>query len=246
MNRSAAPSSSTMAKDRGSGVWGTSAPRILSSHAMLSGCVSTTAVCPAFRSDCRGIRQFFRSRLAGEAQVVGHHGSQRGRRLVRPDGIDRVVGAGQHFAPALPSAERIRSTHPTVWSHGSYPSRPPWGSTDAAQSACGSSVRCLYWNNAGRYFRLDLERVAAIDEDGGLIQHHDGKPGRAGEPGNPGQPVGTRRNIFPLVLIRPGHARNRKARAGSVRTAGPRPARHSPERGECRLAEASSSRSAFS
>ncbi len=46
-----------------------------------------------------------------------------------------------------------------------------------------------------------LQRIAAIDEDGGLPGQHDGKAGGAGEAGQPRQPLFRWRNIFVLLLI---------------------------------------------
>ena len=50
-----------------------------------------------------------------------------------------------------------------------------------------------------------LQRVAAVDEDRGLVGEHDGKARRSGEAGQPGQPLLGRRDIFVLLLIGAGN-----------------------------------------
>ena len=54
-----------------------------------------------------------------------------------------------------------------------------------------------------------LQRIAAIDENGGLARQDDGHAGRAGEAGQPGQPLFGGRDIFVLLLI---GARNHESR----------------------------------
>ncbi len=50
-----------------------------------------------------------------------------------------------------------------------------------------------------------LQRIAAIDENGGLARQHDRHAGRAGEAGQPGQPLFGGRDIFVLLLIGAGN-----------------------------------------
>ena len=50
-----------------------------------------------------------------------------------------------------------------------------------------------------------LDRVAAVDEDGGAVREHDGGACRAGEARQPSQPFRARRHVFVLVLVGPGH-----------------------------------------
>jgi hypothetical protein len=50
-----------------------------------------------------------------------------------------------------------------------------------------------------------LQRIAAIDEDGGLARQDDGHARRAGEAGEPGQPLFGGRHIFILLLIGAGN-----------------------------------------
>ena len=47
----------------------------------------------------------------------------------------------------------------------------------------------------------DLQRIAAIDEDGGAIREDHGRAGRAGEAGGPGEAVVGLRQVFVLVLV---------------------------------------------
>ncbi len=51
----------------------------------------------------------------------------------------------------------------------------------------------------------DLQGIAAVHEDGGLVRQHHGKAGRAGKTGKPSQALGPGRHIFALMLIGPGH-----------------------------------------
>ncbi len=60
----------------------------------------------------------------------------------------------------------------------------------------------------------DLQGIAAVDEDGGLLRQHDGDAGRAREAGEPGQALGPRRDIFALMLIGPGYQEAGQAAAG--------------------------------
>ena len=46
-----------------------------------------------------------------------------------------------------------------------------------------------------------LQRVAAVDEHGGFMRQHDGKPRRSGKAGEPRQPLFRRRHIFVLLLV---------------------------------------------
>ena len=63
-----------------------------------------------------------------------------------------------------------------------------------AASGTGSTTARSTWS-------LDLQRVAAIDEEHGAILQDDGKPGRAGEAGQPGKPLFRRRHIFVLMAV---------------------------------------------
>ena len=50
-----------------------------------------------------------------------------------------------------------------------------------------------------------LQRIAAVDEHGGLPGQNDGHAGRSGEAGQPGQPLFGGRDIFILLLIGAGN-----------------------------------------
>ena len=55
-----------------------------------------------------------------------------------------------------------------------------------------------------------LQRVAAIDENGGLARQDDRHAGRAGKAGEPGQPLFGGRDIFVLLLIGAGNHESRQ------------------------------------
>ena len=50
-----------------------------------------------------------------------------------------------------------------------------------------------------------LQRVAAVDEDRGLVGQHDRRTRRAGERGQPGKPLGALGHIFALMLVGARH-----------------------------------------
>ena len=94
-----------------------------------------------------------------------------------------------------------RSAAAEVCSHGSNPRRSP-------------DLRCC--RDPALRRRIDqrfdrpglgvdllgrLQRVAAVDEDCGLLGQHDRQPRRAGKAGQPGQPLLGRRDILILLLI---------------------------------------------
>ena len=78
-----------------------------------------------------------------------------------------------------------------------------------------------------------LQRVAAVDEDGGLPRQHDGEPRRAGEAGQPGQPLFGRRRHIHSAAGRRAESRTRSAcrRASSSRNAASRAVSATPPSG---------------
>jgi hypothetical protein len=73
-----------------------------------------------------------------------------------------------------------------------------------------------------------LQRIAAVDEDGGLIGQDHGHAGRPGEAGQPGQPLFGLRDILILLLIGAGNHESRQlaARQFGAEGAQPRGQRH--------------------
>ena len=50
-----------------------------------------------------------------------------------------------------------------------------------------------------------LQRIAAVDEQGGALCQHHRRAGRAAEARDPGQALGARRHVFALVLVGARH-----------------------------------------
>ena len=48
-------------------------------------------------------------------------------------------------------------------------------------------------------------RVAAVDDERGLVGEDDGRAGRAGEAGQPGEALGALRHVFALMLVGARH-----------------------------------------
>ena len=91
MNSVTLPSSRRIAKDSGSGVCGTSPPRMLSSQAIDSGIVSTAAATPVVGERRAEPGALVGSALAGKAVGMRHDRRERGCRPSRPDPVDRIA-----------------------------------------------------------------------------------------------------------------------------------------------------------
>jgi hypothetical protein len=145
--------------------------------------------------------ELVRSRLAGIAQLVRHHGAERRLRPVGPDGIDRIVfDRDQHGARRCAGLGK------------------PLGAFDRMQprriAEFGSGRQIVFdpqrrrrfdhvrdGKNRAVDFLLHLHLIAAVDEDHRAVGEHDGDAGRAGEAGEPSQLLGARRHIFVLKAV---------------------------------------------
>ncbi len=155
--------------------------------------------------------------LAGEAQIVQHHGPKRRGRAVRPDRIDRVgvgrnqlgAGRGRGLCQFLDAGDRVKPR--VVAELGA-------GGQVALEPSVGRRIdQVLDRKNRGVDLLARLERVAAIDEQRRAVGEHDRNTRRAGKPGEPFQPLFRRRQVFVLLLIR---ARQHEAAEPSPRQLG--------------------------
>ena len=143
--------------------------------------------------------------LAGELRAVNRDRAERRGGALGPHRVDRVAVDRDQFGAGLGAGRRQplgcrRSVQPGV-------------KTEAV--AGGEMLRQpVFRRRIGQ--RLDmpglavdllggLQRVAAVDEDGGLPGQDDRHAGRAGEAGQPGQPLFGGRDIFILLLIGAGN-----------------------------------------
>lgn len=62
-----------------------------------------------------------------------------------------------------------------------------------------------------------LQRVAAVDEDRGLVAQNDREPGRPGEAREPCEPLRARRHVLALMLVGPRHDEAGDAASGEFR-----------------------------
>ena len=213
-----------IAKDSGKGVFATSPPRTLSSQAIKFGRRQHRGVDTLRGQRIGQLLALLFGRLAGEAQLVRHDRRQRRRRLVAPDGVDRVAldrgeppagldgGGGKPLDLARNMQPGIVAEHlPRLEVGGD-----PFGRRLLGQMA-------VFVERAVD-LGADLQGVAAVAEHGGPIGQHDGEPGRAGEAGEPGEPLRPERHVLALVLV---GARNDEAVEAASRQLG-------AERGEAR------------
>ena len=70
---------------------------------------------------------------------------------------------------------------------------------DPAMQALAHQIGVL--ENLAVDLALDLERIAAIDEDGGAVAHHQGGPGRAGKARRPQQALIAVGQVLVVVLV---------------------------------------------
>ena len=163
---------------------------MLSSQAIESGAVSTTASAPCSARLCRDARALRRRALAGEAQVMRHDRRDRRRRPVGPDRVERVAVERHQLAAGLfgggaiarDLAERVQprvvAEHCAGLERRRRSSRPA-GCVDQMAELEEPAI------DLGR----GLQGVAAIDEDRRRSVQNDRQPGRAGEAGQPSQPL---------------------------------------------------------
>ena len=143
--------------------------------------------------------------LAGKLRAVNGDRAERRGRALGPDRVERVavdrdqLGAGLGAGRGQPLGCR-RSVQPGVKTEavaGREMLRQPVfrRRIDQRLDMPGLAVDLLG----------GLQRVAAVDENRGLLRQHDRHAGRAGEAGQPGQPLFGRRDIFVLLLIGAGN-----------------------------------------
>ena len=207
MNRVTWPSGRRIANDSGSGVCGTSPPRMLSSQAIDSGIVSTAAATPSCgqRLAEPGAlrRRRSRRRIASGCGTTGAIGAA-GR--PGPDLVERVVAQPRaSSAPALSTAgaqplDLVRRVQPGVVADD----------LALVQRRREPARRRLVDQMADlERARIDLgaglQRVTPIDKERRALAQHDRHAGRAGKAGQPGQPLAAWRHIFALMLVGARH-----------------------------------------
>ena len=205
MNSVTLPSSRSIANDSGSGVCGTSPPRMLSSQAIDSGLVSTAAAAPSSAS-ARPSRVRFAAALSpakrsgcGTTGASGAGG--------RPGQIRSIgLATGLRLAPArarrrFAALDLLRRVQPRVVADD----RALGGSAPASQRAGRLVDQVADLEQRGIGLRRRLQRIAAVDEERGALGQHDRQPGRAGEAGQPGEPLAAGRHVFALMLVGARH-----------------------------------------
>ncbi len=206
MTRVGRPSAGTTAKPSGSGVCGTSEPRMLNSQAMTSGLVSTTGSWLSRARASRTSSSLSSAGRAGELDGVQHDLAFGRGGPVAPDRVDRVVVERHEIAADLvaelhepphaphrvqPRVEADAHAGRHVLAHPALP------------AAVGDQVRRL--EELGVDLLAHLDRVAAVDEHGGLVGRDEAEPGRAREARQPRQPLGAGRQVLVLVLVGARH-----------------------------------------
>ena len=204
-NRSVEPSACRIANDSANGVWGTSAPRMLSSQQIESGMVITAASAPYF-FDSSAMRMRLASAFSpASARPCGTALAMRRARLVAPHRIDGIGRAGHEFRARLgrrrlQAFHRGRGVQPRVVAELGAASDI---GLDPRRRSLGHQIARLEQAHVG--LLANLKRVAPVDEDRGLVGQHHGRARRAGEGGQPGQPLGAPRHIFALMLVGARH-----------------------------------------
>ena len=145
--------------------------------------------------------------LAGEREPCGMALRQRRRRLIGPHRIDRIgrrrprawrrrVCGGRAACRARRVRVQPRVVAELARRSGAFASiQPPTPSADQIARIEQFGVRLL----------AHLQRVAAVDEDRGLVGQHDSRTRGAGEGGEPGEPLGALGHIFALMLVGARH-----------------------------------------
>ena len=172
--------------DSGSGVCGTSPPRMLSSQAIESGTVSTAAATPSSASARPSRARFACGALAGEAR----RDAAPPARAAPAAGPARPRRAGcrrpaRKLAAGALGARRASARPPAACAARVVAERcRPCASAPASQRAGGSSIRWRISNSVGVDLRRRLQRVAAVDEDRGAVAS-----ARSPRPAEPVKPV---------------------------------------------------------
>ena len=145
-----------------------------------------------------------RRALAGKAVGVRYHRRERRRRPPRPDPVDRVgdrleAGPGA-LGAGFEALDLLRRVQPRVIAdHHALPERPG----EPARRRLVDQVTDLIEPGIG--LRRRLQRVAAVDKEGGALGQYDRQPGRAGEAGQPGETLAASRHVFALMLVGARH-----------------------------------------
>ena len=157
---------------------------------------SAVLVCKYFCNpfDLRG------GRFASVFQAVRANGRERRRGPVGPDRVDRVVPAGHKFSASLCDGPFEGLDFPGAVQPGII-TEPA-----AGEVLCDPVGRRLVDQMMEREVFLphldrDLERVAAVDEDRGLLHQYDCRARRAAETCQPGEPLAPPGQHFTLVFI---------------------------------------------
>ena len=174
---------------------------MLKVQATACGSDTTSASARRLAISARILSSFAFGRFAGEAQIVQHHRAERRRRPVGPDRVDRI---------GLDRNERRAG----IGAGARQPFRALGGVQPGVVAELGArrqvllepALRAGVGDRHDREHRcVDLglrrERVAAIDEQRGLVGEHHRRPGGAGEAGQPGQPLLGGRHVFVLVPV---------------------------------------------
>ena len=186
------------------GVCGTSAPRMLNSQAIESGRVSTTASSPALaRVDCRAA---ILSAAAIPAYSMGAASqAARGRwPFGAPYAIDGIACEGLEHESYLGEALARSSKVPAVCSQGR--SRPrALGGRFSGKPLARLGFRDLD-DVEGACIDLvgGLERIAAVDKQGGLLRPYDREAGGAREARQPCEALGRGRDVLASCARRSG------------------------------------------
>ena len=147
-------------------------------------------------------------RLAGLAGIfhgLRQYGRQRGRRPIAPHGVERIE-VERHEAAAGASAGTGVAFLAIDCLQPGIEAEPGIRRQVLGDPAFRRFLRNLMWDEGlGIDLMADLKRIAAVDENGGAVGEHDGKPRRAGEACQPGQPLGLAGDIFALMFIGSRH-----------------------------------------
>jgi hypothetical protein len=147
------------------------------------------------------LRQLVLGRLAGIAQVMQRHRTERRGGAVLPDRIDRIAfdrdqlgaGLGAGFREPLDALGGVQpgiEAEPEARRQVLFDPGAGRGLDDIDHSEQG-----------GVSLRRRLQRVAPVCEQHRAVGQHDGKAGRASEAGDIGQPFLARGHIFVLVAV---------------------------------------------
>src|SRR5262249_3435536 len=190
-----------MAKARGSGVWATSAPRMLNAQARACGSDTTSASARSFATSAR-----MRASLSSAASPAKRTSCT----VTAPSG-----GAGRSAQMAsIKSGSTATSVAPAAAQALPNPPRP----LDRRQRGVEAEP------TANREILLDppirrrvhqvldreqrdihllacLQRVASVDEQQRALHQHDGDAGRAGKAGQPGESLLGRGHVFVLMAV---------------------------------------------